>query len=201
MAYWKRRGQRCCGRWFGMEGVNLFDKLTGYLYRFGIYLIYKPNPLYQIIYLALILKSFQVVVRKGMSQFCPGPYLAEYHKVTSTLFLIVCLASYYKACTVGPGVIKTKEQADKCVEKYPYDEIMFQKNNECKTCLFIKPPRSKHCSICDHCVEKFDHHCVWVNQCIGINNYKWFMIYTLLHVILCIYGALAGLAGYMNYRA
>merc|ERR1712166_650775 len=78
---------------------------------------------------------------------------------------------------------------------------MFQKNNECKTCLFIKPPRSKHCSICDHCVEKFDHHCVWVNQCIGINNYKWFMIYTLLHVILCVYGALAGLAGYMNYRA
>lgn len=44
----------------------------------------------------------------------------------------------------------------------------------CKTCKVFKPKRSSHCRICDNCVEMFDHHCGYVNNCIGKNNYKWF---------------------------
>ena len=34
---------------------------------------------------------------------------------------------------------------------------------------------SKHCGSCDRCVNGFDHHCKWLNNCIGEENYKCFI--------------------------
>ena len=49
----------------------------------------------------------------------------------------------------------------------------------CPDCEIIRTNRSRHCSICNKCVERFDHHCPWVNNCVGTNNHHLFMIFLL----------------------
>jgi hypothetical protein len=47
----------------------------------------------------------------------------------------------------------------------------------CEPCQCVKPDRAHHCSVCGHCVLKMDHHCPWVNNCVGFANYKFFYLF------------------------
>ncbi|KAL7591637.1 probable protein S-acyltransferase 14 [Lactuca sativa] len=47
----------------------------------------------------------------------------------------------------------------------------------CRKCNQLKPPRCHHCSVCGRCVLKMDHHCVWVVNCVGALNYKYFLLF------------------------
>ncbi|XP_039118677.1 probable protein S-acyltransferase 14 [Dioscorea cayenensis subsp. rotundata] len=51
----------------------------------------------------------------------------------------------------------------------------------CWKCNQLKPPHCHHCSVCGRCVLKMDHHCVWVVNCVGALNYKFFLLFLLTH--------------------
>ncbi|NXP18703.1 ZDHC4 palmitoyltransferase, partial [Scytalopus superciliaris] len=78
----------------------------------------------------------------------------------------------------NPGTI-TKSNHASLVKVYAYDGVMFQRGIVCPTCTVEKPARSKHCSVCGTCVQRFDHHCVWLNNCVGASNAGWFLLYLL----------------------
>ncbi|CAN6467062.1 unnamed protein product [Victoria cruziana] len=52
-----------------------------------------------------------------------------------------------------------------------YEDISF-----CSFCDLEVKKHSKHCRSCDRCVDGFDHHCRWLNNCIGKRNYTTFIL-------------------------
>ena len=49
--------------------------------------------------------------------------------------------------------------------------------NICYDCRLMQTERSRHCQFCNVCVDVFDHHYPWVNNCIGVGNYRAFITY------------------------
>ncbi|XP_036028410.1 palmitoyltransferase ZDHHC4 isoform X1 [Onychomys torridus] len=94
------------------------------------------------------------------------------------LLLGVNLVFFTLTSSANPGTIN-KINESLLLQVYEFDDVMFPENSRCSTCDLRKPARSKHCRVCDRCVHRFDHHCVWVNNCIGAWNTRYFLIYLL----------------------
>ncbi|OAF64983.1 hypothetical protein A3Q56_07305 [Intoshia linei] len=113
------------------------------------------------------------------------------------LILLVYIISFYiGAMLINPGYYYSAPADELINDDFKSPLYLHRKINKivvllkwCETCKFYRPPRVSHCSTCHHCVERFDHHCPWINNCVGRRNYRHFFLLLAtitVHSICCI---------------
>ena len=101
--------------------------------------------------------------------------------------------SYIQCVITDPGRVpkmfefaSTQDDGDECT---PMQFITT--SQPCMVCACYKPPRTHHCSTCERCVLKYDHHCPWIANCIGWKNTKHFLLflfYITVHLTIVTFG-------------
>ena len=114
----------------------------------------------------------------------------------SSIFLLVLVLILFipiiygllKGGTKDPGIIERNNEYATYNNKKSTIKVNIKGHmvnlNYCYTCFHFRPPRTSHCAECDNCVEKFDHHCLWMGTCIGKRNYKYFYLVLSLTTVL-----------------
>lgn len=116
-------------------------------------------------------------------------------------FLVSSLGLWYyflKSWRGDPGVIRpTNEQRLRTiVELSERGGAGFEPSAFCSACLVRRPVRSKHCSVCDRCVARLDHHCPWVGNCIGAKNHVYFIGFLVMLIVMCLWMIYGGFTYY-----
>ncbi|KAK9123940.1 hypothetical protein Sjap_013542 [Stephania japonica] len=106
-----------------------------------------------------------------------------------TAVVAICLAAYAAAILKDPGKVPETFVPDVEDSETPMHEIK-RKGGDlrfCQKCSHYKPPRAHHCRVCKRCVLRMDHHCIWINNCVGHENYKLFFVFVAYAVFSCIH--------------
>lgn len=140
------------------------------------------------------------------------PFLAE--RITPAIpviggiLFVFTMSSLFRTSFSDPGIIPRASQDEAAyIEKQievpnslnsptyrppPRTKEVFVKGQTvklkyCFTCKIFRPPRASHCSLCDNCVDRFDHHCPWVGNCVGKRNYRFFYMFIVSLAFLAVF--------------
>lgn len=104
-----------------------------------------------------------------------SPFLPKRVLLPSVVVFVIVFSIGFYAFMVVSGrnpaaVVHDREGKD--LEKAPSRRF-------CVTCDGLMIERMKHCRLCNKCVSGFDHHCIYLNTCIGDKNYVYFYVLAL----------------------
>lgn len=137
-----------------------------------------------------------VLIVAALFNVFTAPYFFPVNGVLGALVVVwvatlVCVIANVRLVFMDPGIVPKgtyfRDQTDPVKhiqrERPPIMALEQQvkgfpvRTKFCETCHMYRAPRITHCSSCDTCIEKFDHHCPWLGTCVGRRNYPTFLIF------------------------
>ncbi|EIE24647.1 zf-DHHC-domain-containing protein [Coccomyxa subellipsoidea C-169] len=105
------------------------------------------------------------------------------HLTWSLLLAANTYFNFAAAVLRPPGPVEFEmPQTNTPVGKGAFDNCMF-----CTHCRQVKPPQAHHCSRCTTCVMDMDHHCLFLNNCVGRGNIRHFILLLVFLFWSCTY--------------
>ncbi|WVZ66063.1 hypothetical protein U9M48_015337 [Paspalum notatum var. saurae] len=137
--------------------------------------------------MALLLSEWILLTYVVLDPPSPHPVLVP---VASLILLATVTATLLLAATRDPGIIPRRvpdslspsvedgetSAATRTPRRFVVINGVEMQLKFCRTCKIHRPPRSAHCAVCDNCVDKFDQHCSWISQCVGLRNYRFYLL-------------------------
>uniref|UniRef100_A0A1I7VYL8 Palmitoyltransferase n=1 Tax=Loa loa TaxID=7209 RepID=A0A1I7VYL8_LOALO len=152
-------------------------------------------------YLAMIYADYVVIVWLITPTFMQSLW-GVLHAVMFNTVLFFAFASHLRAMVTDPGVVPISRKGLLRCNKNRFPKLLSDSESNstdtdlelvgeenkfvgkdwtiCTRCESYRPPRAHHCRICRRCVRKMDHHCPWVNNCVGEYNQKYFLQFLFL---------------------
>ncbi|KAK9813093.1 hypothetical protein WJX72_008900 [[Myrmecia] bisecta] len=132
--------------------------------------------------------------------------------LTFTALVAMLLWSYFATVIAEPGGVPpgwhpfADEEAAMTQQDYldypayPVSgQAMMAKPRYCKKCKAWKPLRAHHDSISGRCVLKMDHYCIWVVNCVGLLNYKHFLLFLFWTCAACLEAAALLITSFVQF--
>ncbi|CAH2050877.1 unnamed protein product [Thlaspi arvense] len=110
-----------------------------------------------------------------------------------TFLASLCFVSFFACVLTDPGGVPSSYVPD--VEDHATSDQQPIKTGiqrkRCDKCSVYKPPRTHHCRSCRRCILRMDHHFIWINNCVGLRNYKAFFVLVAYTTMASIYSSVA----------
>ncbi|XP_027799123.1 palmitoyltransferase ZDHHC12 isoform X2 [Marmota flaviventris] len=105
------------------------------------------------------------------------------------LFLVLgSLLLYLAVSLMDPGYVNTQPQPQEPKEEQTAMVPQGIALRRCRYCLVLQPLRARHCRDCRRCVRRYDHHCPWMENCVGERNHPLFVAYLALQLVVLLWG-------------
>eukprot|EP01024_Parvocaulis_polyphysoides_P035729 TRINITY_DN31746_c0_g1_i1.p1 TRINITY_DN31746_c0_g1~~TRINITY_DN31746_c0_g1_i1.p1 ORF type:complete len:300 (+),score=14.17 TRINITY_DN31746_c0_g1_i1:209-1108(+) len=184
------------------------------VFQYCKFLLYCGYSMTLIVFFMVGVSYYPVVILNyGPMTFNSG-ILGIFYAILTLTFsacIFMLLWSYLACVIASPGHVPhnwhpfgSDEEAAQMVEQQAYLLQIFDQEDPirpryCMKCANWKPPRAHHDSVSRKCVLKMDHFCIWVINCVGLLNYKFFLLFLFYSWISCFYASILLIYPLINF--